>query len=515
MFNLNIFKSILDIDKTFIFLTIIVILLPLVISGYLITKNIQNTMEKEKIDKLFGVAKTLDQLFDSDYETILKENNMETASRQDKIKFLSEKLTGLSDSIGTGFPNTGIGYYSKNLDAIITYSPSDKMGHTVGMSITNYHGGREAMKEGRWLSYKGAELVWGDGIAVFYPMIRNGEVIGYIWGVELVDEIEKQLFQTKASIFIAMVIGLGIAITGLSLLVRSNIRFIKILKSGIDKLKIDLNFRLPKLSGISGEISNDINKMADELAFQKNMETKMLKTEQMMVLGFVTLSIAHEIKNPLMAIRGFTQLIQEVNREPNILKYLTIIEKETKRMDKLINNLLDHSKDKKYLMKEQTVNILLEDCINLMSSNFRQAKIHLEVNIDEIEEYVYCESDKFKQVILNLLLNAMAAVEENSKTTNGKNKIICVSALKVDGYIKIDIQDNGTGIEEDMFKNIFSPFYSTKINGTGLGLFVVKGIIDSMGWSISVNSQIGIYTNFTIYIPLDLNVNNTEVPHEI
>ncbi|MDE7169095.1 MAG: GHKL domain-containing protein, partial [Mucispirillum sp.] len=462
---------------------------------FLSSKYVSGTLVIEKTQKLYGIAKVLDSVFETDYDTILKKYGMENASKDEKIKILSKELFPISDAVVSGFKDTGIGYYSRELDAIITYSPSEKMSWSVGMPISQNHGGRYAMENKQWISYRGSELVWGDGIAVFYPIIRNDEAIGYIWAVELDETISAGLSSVYFNLTLTIMIGLGISVMGILFLIKEKAIYVDQLNGYIKHMELDNDFRLPDMKGVYGEINSAINKIAYKLIMQKEMESHMIMTENMLASSFITLSIAHEIKNPLMSIRGFAELIKErSDSNPSVLKYATIIGNEVYRIDRLIGNLLNTSKRVDTVKSKNSVKTLVNETAALCHSNFYREKIECKVTCDK-DYLIFCDGNQFKQVMLNLLLNSIASLK------NTESKRIDISVECSEKSLRISIADNGCGIPKDKIDEIFQPFWTTKKNSTGLGLFVVKSFIDSMGWIISVESEENSFTRFTLTIP--------------
>ncbi len=490
-------NKLLNLDRTII-VFFMLIFIPPVISGFVLSKYVSNMIVKEKTNKLYGIANTLDKLFISDYDTILNKYNMQNASKEDKIKILSKELSPISDMVVSGFQNTGIGYYNRELDAIITYAPSEKMNWTIGMPISKNHNGRYAMAEKRWIAYRGEELIWGNGIAVFFPIIRNNEAIGYIWAVELDENINKELFPIYVNIAIAVsiFIGIGIAVFSIFIFKYNDKQYISSLNNYIKYILEDNSVRLPQMTGIYGEINNAINLLSDKFIEQKDIETRMLKAENMLVGSFITLSIAHEIKNPLMSIKGFSDLIKENSNDSHIKKYTKIISDETDRINSLIVNLLSVSKKNDTISQKYCINDIINESISLLLPNFRKHNISYSV-ISDKEYFILCDNNRFKQIILNILLNSLSAFEGRTD-----NKIeITIQDTNGNGILSVSIKDNGSGISNDKIADIFQPFWTTKSNSTGLGLFIVKSFVDSMGWQISVSSKKNQWTCFTLNIP--------------
>lgn len=474
------------------------IFIPPIASGFVLSRYISNMIVEEKTSKLYGIANTLDKLLTSDYDTILKKYDMQHASKEDKIKVLSKELSPISDTVVSGFKDTGIGYYNKELDAIITYAPSEKMNWTIGMPISKNHNGRNAMATKQWISYRGEELVWGKGIAVFYPIIRNNEAIGYIWAVELDENISKELFPmyVNIAIVVSILIGIGIAVFGIFISKHNDKKYIRSLNDYIKCISSDNSIRLPQMQGIYGEINNAINLLSNQFIEQQEIETRMLKAENMLVGSFITLSIAHEIKNPLMSIKGFSDLIKESSDNNSIIKYTKIISDETERINKLIGNLLSVSKKNDIINEKHCINTLIYESVQLVLPNFRRHNVRYTI-LSSKDYFVICDCNRFKQIILNILLNSLSAFEGRDNNTIE----ITLADAAENGMLSVCIKDNGCGIPDDILQDIFQPFWTTKSNSTGLGLFIVKSFIDSMGWQLQVSSSKDLWTCFTITIP--------------
>jgi len=151
---------------------------------------------EEKASKLFGAAKMLSSYLKGDFNDLFSPDEIQNLSRDEKILALNKRLTGFTDLVAQCFPPVGVGYYSKELDAIITYGPSQKFNNKVGQSIPDNHLGREVMAKGKEMVVTG-EMVRGNCMACFVPLIRKDKVIGYVWATEPIKEIYKQIREIK------------------------------------------------------------------------------------------------------------------------------------------------------------------------------------------------------------------------------------------------------------------------------------------------------------------------------
>jgi len=218
---------------------------------------------------------------------------------------------------------------------------------------------------------------------------------------------------------------------------------------------------------------------------------KLKQSEHLALLGKAAAAIAHELKTPLVVIGGFAKLLQKqlLPDDPN-WKKLDIILKETKWMQDMVHGILDFSKPVQVKLKPVNFKQFIKDALKLveMSSN---AKIEVYFLTDLPE--VKIDPDKFKQVLINIVNNAIQAAPDKPVKIN-------VSTQK--NNIVIEIIDQGPGIPEEYQKKIFEPFFTTKNRGTGLGLAIVKRIIEAHQGNISFKSIPGKGTTFVICLPL-------------
>lgn len=166
------------------------------LSYHLIMSKSDIAIMKEKESKLFSAAKILSSYLEGDFNDLLSLDEIQNLSRDEKILALNKRLTDFTDLVAQCFPLVGVGYYSKELDAIITYGPSKEYDNKVGQSIPDNHLGREVMAKGKEMVVTG-KMVRGNCMACFVPLIRKNKVIGYVWATEPIEEIYKQIRETK------------------------------------------------------------------------------------------------------------------------------------------------------------------------------------------------------------------------------------------------------------------------------------------------------------------------------
>ncbi len=202
--------------------------------------------------------------------------------------------------------------------------------------------------------------------------------------------------------------------------------------------------------------------------------------------------LTHEIKNPLAVCKGYIDMI-DLNKEEKALKYISIMKQEINRSLNIISDFVEYNKIK--IVKEQIdLNCLLDDVYDSFKILMTNKKIKLEYkNRDDQEIYFNGDYERLKQVIINILKNAYEACTENGK--------IEISSNLYKNYLDILIEDNGIGMNEETLKNIKEMFYTTKQNGTGLGVALSNEIIKSHNGELLFTSELNKGTKVTIRLP--------------
>lgn len=210
--------------------------------------------------------------------------------------------------------------------------------------------------------------------------------------------------------------------------------------------------------------------------------------------------LAHELKNPLGGIKGAAQILKSETTSPDTIKCAEIIIKEVDRLNLLLERLKGLQPFARETFEPVDIHEILSEVIYLESKSSRK-DINFIENFDVTLPPVIGDRDSLKQVFLNLVKNAIEAVSVNG-TIEISTRWITDYKLKGENAISIDIKDNGIGIPKDDLEKIFTPFYTTKRKGSGLGLFLAYQIIAKHGGAIFVESEPGKGTVFRIYLPV-------------
>jgi signal transduction histidine kinase len=231
--------------------------------------------------------------------------------------------------------------------------------------------------------------------------------------------------------------------------------------------------------------------------------------EKLSSLGRMAAGIAHEINNPLAGILLYSSnLSKKVPSGGPLEEGLKIIIKETQRCKTIIQGLLEFARDREPQKISANINDIMETALGIVDNEFRLRHVRIEKQLAQDMVKTLLDENQIEQVFINLLLNAVHAVEENGRVAV---QSVVDPAQKI---IQVEIVDNGCGISADDIKNIFDPFFSTKTNGTGLGLSVSYGIIQNHQGDIRVFSEPGKGTRFMIEVPILVENSDRQVDHE-
>jgi PAS domain S-box-containing protein len=245
----------------------------------------------------------------------------------------------------------------------------------------------------------------------------------------------------------------------------------------------------------------------------KRLELQIRRSDRLASLGTLSAGMAHEIKNPLVSIKTFAQLLPERYQDSDFREtFSNLIGHEIDRIDSLVNQLLRFARPAKPHLKPMHVHEILEKSLLLIGHRLFQKDIKLtrswEANVDTIR----ADADQLEQVFLNFFLNAMDAMKRGGELSvstqirTGEEWVAAMAQTNGDGQsqevLRITIRDTGEGIRSEDVPHVFDPFFSTKDYGTGLGLSVVHGIIQEHGGQIEVESELKKGTTFHILLPL-------------
>lgn len=223
------------------------------------------------------------------------------------------------------------------------------------------------------------------------------------------------------------------------------------------------------------------------------MEEQLRKSSTLNVIGELAAGIAHEIRNPMTALKGFIQLLENESKSDDHRMYFSVIKTELNRIEMIINEflLLAKPKDIQYIKCDLTK--IMDETLELLQAQAVLFNVQIEKVYEKSPLDVYCEPNQMKKVFINIVKNGIEVLEKGGE--------IRVKLTEAKDNCHIMIQDNGNGISEELVAKLGEPFFTTKEKGTGLGLMVCKRIIEDHKGKMEIESEEGIGTTFHIYIP--------------
>lgn len=263
----------------------------------------------------------------------------------------------------------------------------------------------------------------------------------------------------------------------------------------------------PEIHEILDSVERKISHLNFELEANKDcyaqkmseMKDAAILSEHLATIGQLAAGIAHEIRNPLTTVKGFIQLIQPHLVEIGKEEYALIALEEIDRANEIIYEFLNAAKPQQNKKQSISVDKLIKDIVMLYESEAILRNIEFVTDLNHYNAQLYIDIKQIKQVLVNLIKNALEAIGQNPNHDKGMIRIH--SKIKVDSLI-LQIEDNGIGMDNETIENLFVPFFSTKDEGTGIGLTVCKKIIEEHGGTIEVNSTPFIGTTFIIQLPI-------------
>lgn len=253
------------------------------------------------------------------------------------------------------------------------------------------------------------------------------------------------------------------------------------------------------------KLQKSLQQLQEKTSKIEEMEDQLRLADRLSVIGELTASLAHEVRNPLGSIRGVVDILKgEPLRSVKIQEFLEILMQETDRLNQVVENYLGYARQPEKEKIRFDVRDIIRNSEILLINRARKSNITINSTLPETPLFLNGVASQLQQVIVNLILNGIQASQQGNTITIRADLLIEESARKSNYQgegILIQISDQGSGIQEKDLDNIFKPFYTTHKEGTGLGLAIVKRISDQNKWQLDVKSQTGKGTTFSIFIP--------------
>lgn len=241
----------------------------------------------------------------------------------------------------------------------------------------------------------------------------------------------------------------------------------------------------------------------------RDLKERMRRSDRLATLGMIAAGIAHEVKNPLVGIRGAAQLMKSElssNAGASLTEYLDVILKEADRLNNVLEGILDFTRLKPREIKEQNIHSILDRVLLLNEEQARLCGVVLSRLYDPSLPDIMGNQDQLIQVFLNIIKNAIEAMPRGGKLTVMTRMSDLFTTVQADGkkyqLMVVKVSDSGPGIRTEHLQDIFTPFFTTKDRGVGLGLALSYQIVHEHLGTIRVESPEHEGTTFSVYLPL-------------
>lgn len=271
----------------------------------------------------------------------------------------------------------------------------------------------------------------------------------------------------------------------------------KIARVGEGDLNVGVGFA--KRNDEIGDLGRNFNRMVVQLRESRDEiellhRTQMSRAEHLATLGELAAGLAHEIRNPLAGIAGVIEIIgRDLPSTSPARAVVKDVRQEIAQINRILTDLLQTARPHKPEVRPSDLNVTVEHAVMLARQQVISKPIKIELQKDSSLPNIEHDSDQIHQVLLNLLLNAVQAIESSGT--------IRVNLLALENEALITVSDTGRGILPENLPNIFRPFYTTKGNGTGLGLSLARRIVEGHHGHIEVDSEVGMGTEFRVFLP--------------
>ena len=264
-------------------------------------------------------------------------------------------------------------------------------------------------------------------------------------------------------------------------------------RASMDRSQVELLEMFARQASLAITNARAYERIRDQLDELRRTRDKLIEAERMASVGRMAGHLAHEIRNPLTTIGGFAASIARKHPDDSVThRNADIIYKEVRRLERTLVNVLDYTRPLRPDKTSVDINQIVQQTLDQFTEQFEENNIELHTYLDENLPNIQADGQMMKQVVLNLVKNAIEAMEGREEGA------LTVETSQHEGYVLIHVIDTGGGLTEEARENLFSPFFTTKVAGVGLGLSVSQRIVRQHGGELEVENRPGRGTHFTV-----------------
>jgi two-component system NtrC family sensor kinase len=279
---------------------------------------------------------------------------------------------------------------------------------------------------------------------------------------------------------------------------------IKVREKFLDRIKMVLHAE-DEIDILAEKFNDMILRLDNAYTELQKTQGNLIQSEKLATVGTLTAGLAHEINNP---VAGLQNCIRRIKNDPGNLeqkkKYLAMMENAVDKIEKVVLNLLNFTRKQEAEFTGLSLQDVIENSFSLVSHRLEKLRVVITKNIKSNLPRIRGNKNQLEQVMLNLLINSLDAIEEKLNSNPEAERRLTFSASKKDNFVELKIEDTGNGIPKNILDKIYDPFFTTKSpgKGTGLGLSVVYNIVEAHQGKIYFESEEGKGTTVTLHLPI-------------
>jgi two-component system NtrC family sensor kinase len=424
-----------------------------------------------------------------------------------------EYVQGLIDAVEAYEKTLGVMVYHQEKDKVLR-SVSVKHETEPYMNLIKRSMEEDSSLEG-FSTYKDISVFF-----LSFPLKdASGKNIGGVSILQHTSFMEQEIRDAKWMIFLMVLLLIGGTIGVVFFIARRSIhRPMSALLDGIKSMaqgNFGIQIALTRSDEL-GDLADAFNHMAISLKESRerllhegeirlNLERSLRHSEKMATIGQLASELTHEIGTPLNIIAGRAEVTKKnLGENEAAQNNLDIILNQTRRITKIIQQLLGFARKKRPEQKRLNVNHLIVNTLDLLDYQVQRQGVSVTMRLEAERPFLKADPDLLQQVFLNLILNSLQSMPTGGTLQiSSSPRRIVQEGLEYDerDYVQVCLEDTGAGMDEETMKNLFTPFFTTKERGTGLGLAVTHGIVQEHGGWIDVKSKVGKGSVFTVYLP--------------
>lgn len=485
-----------QLSRQLFWLVTIFITLQFVFILFIQVKHTRDTIRSETKRDLAQIVTTLEQVYPLALSRLMQSEQFLSLSHQDRTTAINLELQPLVEEISRAWPGYGMGYYLRDYH-IVSVVP-------YRLDLLGRKAGGQALRVYKTQKMTIVEIdngfTWGGQkiLSANYPLQNNGQMIGHVWANITVDRMGSEFYRDIFwNIVVFVLMWLLIMLTLRWALRRSHLTVSEVIHQISDGTHEAHKLRaVPELIPVLQTVQSLKQNLKDEYEAKQRLEQDLARLDRLHTVGEMAAAMAHEIRNPMTVVMGYTQMMAQQAQGEERESFHIIIE-ELRNVNQILEDFLSISREREMAREFHQLNDVLQSVYPLIYAECVATGINLEMRLSEGLPPLRMDSREVRQLVLNLIRNAVEAMGDNGTIT------ISTSSGEEDRCVCLSIRDNGPGIPQEILPKIFDPFYTTKERGTGLGLSICKSIVDRHEGTISVESAEGRGTSFVICFPVE------------